>query len=177
MARSIDAAVYANGDAIPHVTDPAEWRTLQTGAWTYYDNNPENGTIYSKLYNWYAINDSRELCPEGWRVASGDDWERLVAASGGADSAAAHLKATDYREAPEAEADSTPGFSALPGGNRRDDGGFNGIDLSAPFWTSDEMDSIHAFARYMNRAHSRMGKNRGDKRNGLAVRCVKDATR
>lgn len=36
--------------------------------WCNYDNDPANGNKYGKLYNWYAVNDSPGLAPEGWRI-------------------------------------------------------------------------------------------------------------
>ena len=49
--RNLDVSTYRNGDTIPQVTDPTEWVNLTTGAWCYYNNDPELGKIYGKLYN------------------------------------------------------------------------------------------------------------------------------
>jgi uncharacterized protein (TIGR02145 family) len=38
------------------------------GAWSYYNWDPANGAIYGKLYNWYAVNDSRRLAPSGYHI-------------------------------------------------------------------------------------------------------------
>jgi uncharacterized protein (TIGR02145 family) len=46
-------------------------------AWCFYNNDPEMGQHYGKLYNWYAVNDPRGLAPEGWHVASDDEWTQL----------------------------------------------------------------------------------------------------
>ena len=32
---------------------------------------------YGALYNWHTVVDERGLCPEGWRVASDNDWQEL----------------------------------------------------------------------------------------------------
>ena len=64
---------YRDGTPIEYVEDLAVWSTLTTGAWCYYDNDPNKG----KLYNWYAVvgihdNDpntpNKEFAPEGWEV-------------------------------------------------------------------------------------------------------------
>ena len=57
MTKNLDVTTYRNGDAIPQVTDPTAWANLTSGAWCYYNNDPANGPIYGKLYNWYAVND------------------------------------------------------------------------------------------------------------------------
>lgn len=63
MSKNLEVVTYRNGDVIPQVTDPSAWANLTTGAWCYYNNDPANGAIYGKLYNWYAVIDSR-----GWRL-------------------------------------------------------------------------------------------------------------
>ena len=32
---------------------------------------------YGQLYNWYAVDDERGLCPSGWHVPSDEDWQDL----------------------------------------------------------------------------------------------------
>ena len=68
--KNLNVTKYRNGDIIPQVTDPTQWTNLTTGAWCYYNNDPANGAIYGKLYNWYAVNDPRGLAPQGWHVPS-----------------------------------------------------------------------------------------------------------
>jgi hypothetical protein len=73
MTRNWDGTTFRNGDTIPEVTDNLTWASLTTPAWCYYDNDPANGAIYGKLYNWYAVNDSRGFAPFGWRVPDEDE--------------------------------------------------------------------------------------------------------
>ena len=60
MTQNLDVTTYRNGDIIPEVKDSAAWAKLKTGAWCYYNNDPTNGEVYGKLYNWYAVNDPRD---------------------------------------------------------------------------------------------------------------------
>ncbi|MCL9776090.1 fibrobacter succinogenes major paralogous domain-containing protein [Vibrio methylphosphonaticus] len=32
---------------------------------------------YGRLYSWHDVADERKLCPEGWRVATDEDWKTL----------------------------------------------------------------------------------------------------
>ena len=57
--KNLDVSHYRNGDTIPEVTDATTWVNLETGAWCFYYNDPSTGAVYGKLYNWYAVNDSR----------------------------------------------------------------------------------------------------------------------
>jgi uncharacterized protein (TIGR02145 family) len=77
MTENLNVDHYRNGDPIPEVKDPVEWAKLKTGAWCYYDNEPENGKKYGKLYNWYAVNDPRGLEPEGWHVPTNTEFDKL----------------------------------------------------------------------------------------------------
>ena len=84
MEKNLDVTTYRNGDTIPYVTDPTAWAALTTGAWCYYNNDPSTNSIYGKLYNWYAVADSRGLAPAGWHVSTDAEWTTLVTCLGGA---------------------------------------------------------------------------------------------
>jgi hypothetical protein len=70
MAENLRTTTYANGDPIPNVTDNTQWQNLTTGAWAHYNNDSQYENPYGKLYNWYAVDDSRNVCPTGWHVPS-----------------------------------------------------------------------------------------------------------
>jgi uncharacterized protein (TIGR02145 family) len=92
MLENLNVTHYNNGDSIPNVTDSATWVNLESGAYCNYHNFPENAITYGRLYNWYAVNDSRDLCPTGWHVATEDDWNLLTDYLGGEDAAGGKLK-------------------------------------------------------------------------------------
>ena len=68
MAENLKVTQYRNGDAIPNVTDADQWSSLTAGAYCGYENNLGNVSTYGCLYNWYAVNDSRNIAPSGWQV-------------------------------------------------------------------------------------------------------------
>jgi len=77
MAENLNVSHYRNGDVIPEAKSVADWDRYgenKTGCWCYYDFNAANGRTYGKLYNWYAVNDSRGLAPSGWHVPTDVDW-------------------------------------------------------------------------------------------------------
>ena len=72
---------FNNGDIIPEIKTMEEWRTAalnKTPAWCYYDNNPENGVKFGRLYNWYAAIDPRGISPENFRIPTNDDINQLI---------------------------------------------------------------------------------------------------
>jgi uncharacterized protein (TIGR02145 family) len=81
LAQNLNADKFRNGDPIPEAKTIEEWEQAGNNkqpAWCYYENKGENGIKYGKLYNWYAINDPRELAPLGWRVTKEEDFKTLI---------------------------------------------------------------------------------------------------
>jgi hypothetical protein len=76
--ENLDVIHYRNGDSIPFVKSKKKWSNLTTGAYCYYDNDPEKGV----LYNWYAVNDPRGLAPEGWKIPTIEELEQIDLTTG-----------------------------------------------------------------------------------------------
>ena len=74
MVENLKSTHYRNGDPVLNVTEGAEWDNLSAGAYCDIDNQSSNASIFGHLYNWYAVNDSRHLCHEGWHVPTDDEW-------------------------------------------------------------------------------------------------------
>jgi uncharacterized protein (TIGR02145 family) len=103
------------------------------------------------LYNWFAINDERGIVPEGYRIPTASDVNKLIDYLGGPEYAGVKLKATDWEECSYIEIDqrerinkwgNCTGFSAVPVGFRRLDGGWQGRIFSSNFWIMND-DSPH----------------------------------
>ena len=95
MTKNLDVATFRNGDPIPQAKTNEEWEKAgenQQPAWCYYDNDPANGAKYGKLYNWYAVNDSRGLAPVGYHIPSDDEWTKLTDFLGGESVAGTKMK-------------------------------------------------------------------------------------
>ena len=81
MQSNLSTVLFQNGDTIPEVRSTADWiKTFNEGkpAWCYYGNNSKNERKYGRLYNWYAVVDSRNLCPTGWRIPTILDFQKLL---------------------------------------------------------------------------------------------------
>tara|TARA_X000000368_G_C22931154_1_gene667688 strand:+ start:74 stop:964 length:891 start_codon:yes stop_codon:yes gene_type:complete len=88
---------FNNGDEIPLVQDANAWANLETPARSYYEGEgafaPEimdNSIGY--IYNWFVIEDERGIAPEGWRVATQNDWNTLIECLGGQNIAGGKIK-------------------------------------------------------------------------------------
>ena len=141
MKKNLDVDHYRNGDPIPQVTDPTQWANLTTGAWCYYNNDPANRTTYGKIYNWYAVNDSRGLAPVGWHIPTDAEWTELENCLGGESVAGGKMKETGTTHwlSPNTGATNESGFTALPGGSRSYMNGlYYEIGQSGAWWSSTE---------------------------------------
>jgi uncharacterized protein (TIGR02145 family) len=76
---------FRNGDLIPEVKDFEEWRNTKSPACCYYNNDIVNSELSGLLYNGYAILDSRNLAPEGFRIPTNDDFVQLIKNMGSED--------------------------------------------------------------------------------------------
>jgi uncharacterized protein (TIGR02145 family) len=178
MQKNLNVSKYRNGDTIPQVQDPTTWANLTTGAWCYYDNITANGTVYGKLYNWYAVNDSRGLAPQGWHIPVDQEWMNLINYLGGENVAGGKLKTTgnQYWANPNNYATNEIGFSALPGGERNDaTGNFSGnIGYSCCWWSSTEFGNCCAAGYDLINSNGIVGIGYRAKKRGYSLRCIKD---
>jgi uncharacterized protein (TIGR02145 family) len=177
MAENLKATHYRNGDSIPHVTDSALWVGRTTGAYCDYNNSVANVATYGRLYNWFAVGDSRNIAPTGWHVPTDAEWQTLSDSLGGSGVAGGKMKeaGTTHWIAPNTGATNESGFSALPGGYRYN--GFNGsfsMGYGAYFWSSTGINSSYAWSRHLYYDGSGFGHSSDVKGSGFSVRCVKD---
>ena len=179
MTESLRVKHYRNGDEIPIVSNSSTWINLTTGAYCSYDNFFANAIEYGSLYNWFAVNDSRNIAPEGWHVASLSEWDTLINYLGGYSIAGGKLKeaGTDHWQFPNTGATNESGFTGLPGGLRAEhDGNFYNMGITAFFWTSTESQVVplqaHNVLLYQNSAAMLTDMN--EKEAGFSVRCIKD---
>jgi len=175
MRENLDVLTYRNGDVIPHVTDLTAWAGLTTGAWCWYDNDPANGAIYGKLYNWYAVNDSRGLAPQGWHISTDSEWTTLGTLLGGDVIAGGKMKTTGTTRwnTPNTGATNESGFTGLPSGEYTSRG-FNYFGESGFWWSSTESDKTYALMRELGTDFGKLTKYSTNKRVGNSVRCIRD---
>jgi uncharacterized protein (TIGR02145 family) len=189
MVENLKTTRYRNGDSIPNVSDNNKWYLLytsKTGAQCSYNNDPAQCNKYGKLYNFYAVADSRNIAPAGWHVATDADWTTLInyaiANPGTSGSEAKALASkTDWTTSTDAGVvgndltkNNSIGFSALPGGFRHSYGEFAGVGENGGFWSSTEGGQLNSWYRFMLYNYSNINRFAREKEYGFSVRCVKD---
>jgi uncharacterized protein (TIGR02145 family) len=184
MAANLKTTKYDNGDPIPEITDNTQWSSLTTGAWSYYNNDEKYNDRYGKLYNWYAADDSRNVCPAGWHVPSDEEWTVLTDYLGGESVAGGKMKTrgtiqtgTGLWQRPNTAADNSSGFAGIPGGYRFGSGGFSFVGEKGCWW-STTIPAIRpergVWGRYLNYNNGTVFRGHGPVLSGFSVRCVRD---
>jgi hypothetical protein len=176
MQYNLDVTQYRNGDVIPQITNATAWAAATTGAWCWYGfSYASYGSVYGKLYNWYAVNDVRGLAPLGWHIPSDYEWQDLISYLGGGNSAGNKLKesGTDHWSVGNAGNNST-GLTVIPGGSISTAGAFSGMNSIANFWsaTSDLVDGNSLSYRLISSA-SAISRVSSPVANGYSVRCIR----
>tara|TARA_B110000003_G_scaffold99958_1_gene102150 strand:- start:1505 stop:2404 length:900 start_codon:yes stop_codon:yes gene_type:complete len=201
FAENLRSENYENGDAIPAGLSDSEWTSTTSGATAVYGEgssacfkySPDGDACdeawslneYGRLYNWYAVDDARGLCPSGWHVPTDGEWMTMEMALGMSESEA---NSTSWRGTDQGtqmkttygwygggNGTNSSGFSGLPGGYRLslglfDDAGYGGL------WWSSSPDGSDAWFRYLHyNFENVLRAGYISQRSGLSVRCVRDA--
>ncbi len=177
MAENLRTTHYLNGDEIPNVTDNTKWKDLTSGAYCNYNNTTDLDTIatYGRLYNWYAVADSRHLAPKGWHVPTITDWDRLIGYLGGDTIAGNKMKEVgDFHWDAPNESDNSSGFTALPAGARYLSKSTKDMGFYTEYWAMPEYDTTSAPFLFLFSWNSFMYRGINYKVNGYSVRCIKD---
>jgi uncharacterized protein (TIGR02145 family) len=177
LVENLRVVHYRNGDSIPNVKNGTQWGQLTTGAYCNYNNDDYYVKTYGRLYNAYAVIDPRNIAPEGWHVATHEDYVALEEYLGGVDLAGGKMKeeGTTHWSSPNTGATNYSGFKGLPGGNRsRTIGSFQGIYYQGSWWTSTEYDTVNNYARFLNFDESVSSVTWAYRYIGMSVRCVKE---
>ena len=194
FAENLRATQYNNGSAIDNLIDDTAWENNTTGAFSYYDNDANIGSIYGALYNWYAVDSANGLCPAGWRVPSHDDFttlEREVCwtmcedyfpydtstRNGRGIDEGAKLAGNATLWTSGTLTGSMPfgdsGFMMLPGGYRTVNGQFFALEERSQLWSSSDS-TTNAWTRFIGFITSDISRIDHDMKYGYSVRCLKD---
>jgi uncharacterized protein (TIGR02145 family) len=191
MAENLKTTHYSYGASIPFVIGNGNWQVLTANSKAYCWYNDDSGTnanTYGALYTWAAVMNGafsssaspsgiQGVCPTGWHVPSDSEWTILTDYLGDEDIAGGKLKETGtiHWNSPNADATNETGFKALPGGNRNDNGLFDGIGYSGFWWSATETGAANVWFRDLGYDGGGIGRNGlGNKEYGFSVRCLRD---
>ncbi len=161
FAENLRATEFSDGTPITLAEDNEDWNINyidgeEESLYCWYNNDYNTyGEIYGALYNSYAARTSGgNLCPEGWFVASDDDWKELEVYLG---MSPVDADETGWRGSPvgsklagdtdddlweegdlinHSDFNKNSDFFALPAGYRTDEGVFQNVGEDTGWWTS-----------------------------------------
>jgi uncharacterized protein (TIGR02145 family) len=193
LTKNLTTCTFRNGDEIVQSTTSSQWAENiedKVPSWCYYEFNDENGTTYGKIYNYYAVIDSRGLAPEGFRIANHEDWKELenFLECKNCDDPFPKLIPTGNAIWGQQDDDENiigtneTGFSALPGGHvfiDYDKASFTGLGDETGWWSisTGHPNSIHPNWNEIRniglRSHHGLNGLNESNNVGLYVRCLK----
>jgi uncharacterized protein (TIGR02145 family) len=206
LSSNLKTTRYADGTPIPTLSD-SDWGIATQGAYGIYkhfevdgiDSDEEMLEAYGALYNWFAVADSRGLCPAGWRIPTKNDWEAMrdyiitnyegVTSSNVSNT----LKSCRQIDSPlggECDTSEHPrwgahtthfgtdifGFGGLPGGYRFPEGPYGFISNFGVWWTLTEDTGWPHLAWRVDfgRQQGMFNVIRSNKVYGNSVRCIRN---
>lgn len=95
MSKNLDVITFRNGEQISQASNKEQWDEYSKNkipSWCYYDFDENNGKIYGKLYNWFAVSDPRGLAPKGYHIPTDQEWTALTDFLGGNNEAGLKIK-------------------------------------------------------------------------------------
>jgi len=203
MAENLKVTHYNNGDEIPIGTMwPKPGGGGCYGVYPTYDDETSQSTcgddcadVYGNLFNGYAVDDERGICPEGFHVPSDEEFIELEMFLGMSEE-----EANSYGWRGTGEGSKLAGSSdlwndgVLENNSEFGTGGFNGlpagylggiklgcasIGACGSFWSSSEGNSSSvwgptAWLRRLSYEYSNVDRYSASKNHGFSVRCLKD---
>jgi uncharacterized protein (TIGR02145 family) len=191
MVQNLRVTHYRNGDKIPMLSNDKDWESSSNGAWCNYINQGSNSKDYGRLYNQTAVLDSRGIAPQGWRVATYNDWLTLrtflikhgynynsdTVSNKIAISLAGKTKwevfSGEGLVGNDLASNNKSGFNALPGGARDYTGSFGGGKRNGYWWTSSSVNAS-GFMASLSYDKDSLNINFEPMRCGFSVRCIRD---
>ena len=178
LSENLRTSVYRDGSDIPKIQADASWASDSNGGQTIYNNDSTTFYAdYGRLYNWFAVNNTKGLCPTGWSVPTKGEYEALIDSLGGVSVAAGKLKAAPS-DSVAWNGTNDYGFTMVDGGGRMAAGGFALQPDNAFLWTSSVHPSVSSDAFSINFLASygstALAVQDPDQNTGMSVRCIKD---
>ena len=187
MTENLRVSRFSDGSVLQfiHGTDSdSVWNSTDSAAYSVI-----NDTLYGKLYNFAAVtNTEHNLAPDGWHIATDEDWKVLEQNLG---MTLAESNALGFRGVDEAELLVTKNsvgwpeagvlfgedkfaFNAKPGGCRLFNGLLSDQSNMAFWWTATHAGNEEGWYRYIDSNDKRIFRQHTFAHYGMSVRCVKN---
>lgn len=173
---NLKTAHFSNGDTIYSGRNLDDISAMSQPKFFFYVNNDSLSSMkkYGRLYTFYVIDDARNVCPAGWHVPTKNDWDTLKKYLGGQEVAGGKLKSTGSWTSPNAGADNSTYFAAIPAGFREPEEVYAEVGKTAIFWTPSPDTANRAWAYYVKYNYPSLFQAPFEKNKAFSVRCKRD---
>lgn len=211
MSQNLETTTFSNGELIIQAQSAQEWEKAfknKQPAWCAYEldaslvestkrsSNPVSEIPFGKLYNIYAMQDKRNVCPVGYRVPDNSDWQGLIAHLDSIRILSENDRFADMRllksisgwqpgesrfggKVENSNGNNKTGFNALPTGFRGPMGNFLNAGINAVFWskTNSPMKTNWCFNIPIEISYNSLANfTYTSVKSGLSIRCIKDTS-
>jgi uncharacterized protein (TIGR02145 family) len=176
LVENLKTTKYANGDAITYRTRGVAWKGQTTEAYGWYgDSAASYKAVYGALYNFYAINDARGVCPVGYHIPTQAEINALITYLGGAAVAGGHMKEANVLHWTSVNGDGSSGLACVGGGYRDptssgDDALLYGYGI---YWTNTAS-GANAYRYFMPYSDLTITVDAVAKNSGHSIKMIKD---
>ena len=175
LASNLKVTKFNDGTSITFASTQNEFKITKSEAYTYLHNDANKPALYGFLYNGYVNNSNKNVCMDGWHIATYSDWAELASLLGGFDVAGDRMKSVSDLWFTKQVATNQSGFSGLPGGSYcsiclSGSGIFADEGTDGYWWSAQAKD----FFYLTNDLSSLRTKNTSNINDGLSIRCVKN---
>jgi uncharacterized protein (TIGR02145 family) len=146
-----------------------------------------NDSVFGYLYNFGAIENAKNIAPEGWHVPTDEDWKILEREIGMSTEESNELAWRGVNEGEKLASKFSLGwpngavlfgtdefgFNAKPGGVRVFDGEMN-FQGNTAFWWTSSANGNEGWYRYIDANQTRIFRQHTYKGYGMSIRCVKN---
>jgi len=184
MAENLAVTRFNDSSSLAYISVDSmnlAWENETEAAYT-----SRNDGQYGLLYNFYVVENLKNIAPEGWHVSTDEDWQTLENEIG---MSVEETQALGWRGANEAEkltalysagwpsgvslfGTDEFGFNAKPGGCRVFNGVTNGGNFA--FWWTASTNGNEGWYRYIDANQTRIFRQHTYKGYGMSIRCVKN---
>lgn len=181
FAENLNSTQYNTGAKITKINDNLEWKEAKSPAYSCYNRDESNCEERGALYNFYAIESEDNLCPEGWKVPTDEEWiemERNICSESSQVDCQEEFSNSKFGWRGDENLTSKlkeKGFNIMMGGFRNSRGPFSAADKSSFWWTASRIENKKDFAigRIFNNSEEGIRKIKTSKDMGYSVRCIK----
>ena len=173
MGSNLKVKHFNNGDNI-QAASQSEWTALSNPFHTAYNNSLQNENLYGLLYNAFAANDARGICPIGWTLPEQTHWQTLMTnlsintLTGGS-----ALKSSTGWEVGTQAGKNTSGLGILGSGIRGADAVYLDLNQKSGLWIRGQNSNQYS-AIFLHYNQNRIEFASQPSNMGLSIRCVKD---